>query len=318
MWSEGDKALLPNLIVPGVQKSGTTYFAELLSQHPDVFLPGIKEPSFFYSSTEGKKLMPNGELENFAIKTPRDYLDLYRRGAKQKWRMDASTGYFQSSKALDLIRQSCPDARVVILMRNPVSRVGSAYNFLRMRGFDDAESLAVALENELSRGPEDPRRFKSYLEPGFYARHLKRWLEAYGKERVEVLIFEEFVADTQEALKKILHFLDLESFTFDLDAHRNESARMTAPWMQRIHRLIYSGRHYDNPVRSLARSVFTPEYRNFLRNDVISRFVVSTGQKPAPMPQEWRLKLSEIYAEDIEELSRLLGRDLNCWREGQG
>jgi hypothetical protein len=176
----------PNLFIVGAPKAGTTTVAATLAMSPDVYLPSRKEPHYYSgvgSGTFGSEFIP-------AI-TDRDrYLALYREAGSTRYILDASTSYLWCKDAATRICRDVPDARAIILLREPVSRSHSHYLNNVREGFE-RRPLATALREEQSALGGAPWHL-AYLANSLYPGMVERYMAVFGG-RVTVLFFEDLV-----------------------------------------------------------------------------------------------------------------------------
>jgi hypothetical protein len=203
---------LPDFLILGAQKAGTTALYAYLRWHPDVAGPSFKEVSFF------DRHYARGE------RWYRAHLPI-RRGSAIVG--EASPGYLFHPLAPQRVREMVPDARLVALLRNPVDRAFSHYQHEVALGrepltFEQAvEQEDVRMRGEVERMLRDPSYFSyawwnyTYLARGRYAEQLERWLAAFPREQLLVLFTEELAADTASVYAHVLDFLGLEQHGLD-------------------------------------------------------------------------------------------------------
>lgn len=208
----------PNLFVVGAAKAGTTALCAGLAQHPEIFFPAEKEPHFhifdpsgsrcgltFGVSTVGRPI----EYSRF-VRRHTDYLALFREGGSLKFRGDGSTQYFVSDKAAKNIFERNPESKILIQLREPVSRAWSAYSYALSRG-EETASFADALREEVD-GIRANRFYGGYLATSNYGAHVNRWVNLFGKDNVYVSFAEQFRLNPQENFNQIFDFLGLERY----------------------------------------------------------------------------------------------------------
>jgi Sulfotransferase domain len=289
-------AAWPNLFIVGAAKAGTTALYRYLDEHPDIYMSPMKEPHFF------SRIEPDPKLAAFFphVVDKGAYLALFSRSAGARVRGEASTSYLPSEDASTAIRDVSPDAKIVIMLRNPVSRAFSHYwNDVR-EGIED-RSFAEAIEQELAGPPGRWGVSSLYVDCGFYAERVGRYLDAFG-DNVLILVFEEFVADPATHLERTLRFLGLDSSlsrALDYEAHNT----FALPRNALARTILGSG-----PARNIVRRIVPRSVRAYGRRLLVA---------PAPKPElgsDVRDRLRDIYASDAERVSDLLGRPLP-WRE---
>lgn len=239
----------PNLFLVGAPKCGTTSVFHWLGQHRDVFVPRIKEPNFF---------APDLAIRSFPEIDGEDaYLALFE-GAGARYRLDASQFHLYSREAAARIRAFAPEARILILLREPVAQMRSLHaQYLKTRDEDVADfAEAVGLEAARLAGRAIPAatlfpRCMAYRDVVTFAPQVARYLEAFPAEQVLVTLLDDIRADAGAAFRRILAFLDLPEQPVDLAAHNvapggealdpvlaDRLARAVAPDIRRLERLV--------------------------------------------------------------------------------
>ena len=202
---------LPTLVIAGAQKSGTTTLAAALGTHPQIFMSNPKEIHFF----------DNDAIFNRGLDF---YKSHFRPEGEQVHAGEATPIYMYDRKSRRRMAKVLDDTRIVVILRDPVKRAYSHYWHERRR-HETIETFEEALDAEPGRlaGPRVPRLRFSYVDRGRYLDQLEPIAEAHGRERVHVMLMEEFLADPTTSLAGLLEFLDLDPATAaDLDVeHRN-------------------------------------------------------------------------------------------------
>jgi hypothetical protein len=266
----------PNLFIVGVARGGTTSLAHYLGQHPDIFMSPVKEPYYFSDYYKRAPQFP---------KERRAYLALFAEGARSRWRGEASTAYFWDPVSAARIKEACPDARILISLRNPADRAYSQYlQMIRSR----AERRAFVDAVRESRDGSDPR--SDLLAIGFYVDSLRHYLDLFGAN-VHVLFFEEFIRQTRHELSRVLAFLGVDDrHVDDWDLTPQNSSRGPRRWTRAL--LAAPG------VRRLPQGLWSRADR-FLYRD-----------RPPAMTGEERALLDSIYDPERGPLMQLLQREL--------
>lgn len=291
----------PNLFIPGAPKAGTTSLADYLGRHPDIFMSAFKEPHFF------SRVRPSPRYRPFirSITEESEYRRLFARSGDAALVGEASTSYFWDAEAARRIARASPDARFVILLRDPVERAHSHY-LNDVREGMESRSFAQALDAELAEIGR-PRAWgvdTLYVDCGFYAEGLRRYLDLFGRSRLRVLIFEELFADPAPHLDGLLSFLGvsaepLRGLTL---AVKNPYARPRGAWAAKI---LGSA-----TLRRLGRRIAPSGGRALMR-----RLLLRSRPKP-PLAASLRTRLEDLYAADIEACEELLERALP-WAPGR-
>jgi hypothetical protein len=289
----------PNFFIVGAPRCGTTAMYEYLRQHPDVFMPYRKEPVFFGSDLT-KRQPPM---------TKAGYLDLFRPGAGHARRGEATVWYLYSQTAPAEIREFATDPRIIIMLRNPVDMMYSLHSQLFFSANEDLADFgeAIAAEEDRRNGRRMPPRARrpeglQYRACGRYASHVRRYLEAFGPDAVQVIIYDDFSADAAASYRQTLEHLGVDpAFRPDFSVVN----RSKAPRSRRLQQLTYAPWFMRTTAR-LPKPV----------NHVIRRSLKRLNFKEQPrttLDQQLRARLTVEMAPDVEALGKLLGRDLSGW-----
>ena len=199
----------PNLFIVGASKSATGTLYVHLSKVPGICMSTIKEPNYF-----SVKIHPgDGEL---VIRDKKQYLSLFNIDKDDKIIGEASPEYLGDSEAPNLIYQVSPNAKIIIILRDPVERAYSHYfTFVRQGRIKNSfhDEVQLALENK-------KKGIKSnfgMLESGLYCEQVKRYLDKFGLKQVKVLIFDEFIKNQKATLEEVLEFLGSAAISAAID-----------------------------------------------------------------------------------------------------
>jgi hypothetical protein len=187
---------LPDFLIIGAQKAGTTALYAYLRWHPGITGPSWKEVSFF------DRHYDRGE---------RWYRGQFPLRARGRLVGEASPGYLFHPLAPARVKETVPDARLIALLRNPVDRALSQYHFEVALGREPL-SFDEALDAEPERLRADPQAWwdHGYVARGRYAEQLERWWLAFPREQLLVLTSEELAADPGRTYARVLAFLGVE------------------------------------------------------------------------------------------------------------
>ncbi|MEQ9058424.1 MAG: sulfotransferase [Gammaproteobacteria bacterium] len=280
------------LFVLGAQKCGTTTLADLINEHPLVYVPPIKETYFFCDEMEYEK-------------GSRWYLEEYyssRRADAMQVHCDATPFYLASRAAIDRIHTFVQGRRAsfIVCLRDPVARAYSAYWHQRRLGNERLlfeEALEVEGERiEKSIANRDRWWRHAYVEIGMYGKHLEYAVERLGKDRVLVLT-EEDLASSRRAAERVFSFAGLEVPHFDAASKRSNPAAM--PRLKTLQSLVTR----ENVIKKLARAVVPRELRSAIGNRILE--LNSRRFTYPPMAQSTRELLEQKFAEDRGRLRGL-------------
>jgi hypothetical protein len=293
---------LPDFFIVGAFKCGTTALYEYLRQHPQVFMPFHKEPLYF-----GDDL-----TRRYGRMARQQYEALFADARPGQRVGEASAWYLYSGSAAHEIASASPAAQIIIMLRNPVDVMYAQHSQLIFNVEEDLVDFAQALEAEPARRrgerlPSGPLRVENlfYRESVRFAEQVQRYYDAFGRERVHVIVYDDFRDDTPTAYRAVLAFLDIDpAFAPDF-AISNPNKRVRLPALQR---LVYQ------PPGPLLRLV--PIIRRFplahaVRDQLLR--LNSTAARRQPMDPDLRRRLIEEFTPEINRLGDLIGRDLSGW-----
>ncbi len=273
-----------------------------LKQHPDIFMPEHKEPQFF-----GKDL-----LSPTFVRKRDDYLALFAEAEGEKRVGETSVWSLYSERAAKEIKEFEANARIVIILRNPLEMVRSLHSQYLYVGNEDIETLEEALkaEGERKKGLRIPKTATFvqglfYRETARYFRQVQRYLEVFGEDNVHVIVFDDFKADTGSVYEDTLRFLDVGSnFRPDFQLV-NPNKRVRSKILRDF------SRHPPQRARRLVRAFLPATVRHTLVRILTKH---NTRYEPAqPLESETLKQLRTEFRTEVEQLSELLGRDLGHW-----
>tara|TARA_Y100000310_G_C20552056_1_gene748578 strand:+ start:319 stop:1188 length:870 start_codon:yes stop_codon:yes gene_type:complete len=287
--------LEPNFFIVGAPKSGTTNMSYYLMQHPQVFMPENLEPYYF------ARLDVPQNYKREIISDEKKYLNLFKNAKNCKVAGESSPVYLYCPHSALEIKNRFPNSKLIISLRNPIEIAYSEYFSLKFMGFDQNRSFDELLDSSEEQLTRDEFHIDSLLEAGFYSKHIKRFQKIFSKNQIKIIIFEEYVKNTVPTINSILSFLGIkESITFDV-----------APkGAYKIPRNFASQKLMNNSTFRKAAKFVIP---TVTRQKIGERFLVKESSRP-PLKQNQRKRLTQIYQDDVENLSELLGRNLP-WKD---
>jgi hypothetical protein len=197
--------------VIGAARSGTTALAEMLRQHPDVFITQPKEPHFLAFAGQRPAFEGPGDesaVNRVAVTDITAYRSLYGQAGGRQARGDASvSSLYYADASIQNLERYFPDARLVVILREPVSRAFSAYSYQRVRGFEPCTEFAAAIEQELDGRRRTWHHLWQYVDMGRYAGQLRPFLERWGADRVKVLFHDELRRDARGVSRGVFEFV---------------------------------------------------------------------------------------------------------------
>jgi hypothetical protein len=292
--------VLPNLFLVGAPRSGTTMLHTCLAQHPEVFMSGVKEPHYFCKDVNEEFEAYQGGPTDPLFKHVDQYLRLFRESGDRKVRGESSVFYLYSDRALRDIPAFNPEARGIVMLREPLEFLRSMHAKLLWDGDEECRDFERALELEPERraGRSLPPnvRFPSilfYSRYVAYAERLERCRASFGEERVHVILLEDFRRRPQEVWHGVLDFLDVARIPLPVDTDRNPNLEPRSLFVNRLLRERKRRRFW------LRRRVRTALERLNRRE--------SPRRELAP---EVAARLRERFAPEVAALEACLGRDV--------
>ena len=293
----------PNLFLVGAPKCGTTALYTYLGRHPDIFMSPRKELHFFGRDLDyGKARISESK-----------YLSFFAAAGACRWRGEASVFSLFSRTAAAEIAAFSPDARIVIMLRDPVEMLHALHGENLSIEREDIPDFAQALAAEPARraGQRIPPyctfvRGLYYSEIARYTAQVQRYIDAFGRDRVHIILFEDFKTDPEAAFRGVLDFLQVDStiqsgFEVVNASHALRSRRLRRlyadppDWLKLPLRIL--------PLRARSR---------------IARGIRQLNARPsvrAPLAPELARRFRTEFKDEALQLGKLLGRDLRHWSD---
>ena len=299
------KNKLPNFLIVGAAKSGTSSLHNYLNQHPEVFMPSynsegmkVKEPRFLIKDLV-KHRLHNG------VWTWEEYKSLFNDVIDEKAIGESTVLYLYYYKdAIKNIKEKLGnDVKIIIMLRNPTDRAYSAFQHVS-RGFKEQNSFEESLEMEDGRLEREGNLtpMVMYKDMGLFHEMVKSYQEHFSN--VHVIIYDDFSDNTENQMKKIYQFLGIsDNKNIDYETRHNVGGKR---WKNdKMKHLLMR----KNTIKSIFKKIIPKGLRRGIRNNLVS---ASTNKVP-PMKDHTRIMLNDFFREDVKQLSTLLNRDLTHW-----
>ncbi len=300
---------LPNFLVIGSGRSGTTSLHHYLRQHPEVFVPSVKAPSYFYALDEP----PQAVQREQATRTHfvRD-LDAYE-ALFEGWMGEAAIGevspaYLASVRVAGRVREALPDVRLIAVLRDPIERVHARYVARRRDGLESQPTFDALVDAELNSSPTfgmcdvPADTAGTYLAGGFVSHILQTHLELASPDRIRCLLFDDLRREHSRVMSDIFAFLGVDpNIAIDTDTRHNRSGGTIA---NPLTRAVW--RHSSG-----ARSALRPFVPASMRDRTFHLATRSTRR--AVISPETQRRLASLYRPEVDRLAQILGRDLSHW-----
>src|SRR3981081_1659485 len=185
---------VPDVFIVGAPRCGTTALYTYLKDHPEIFMSPIKEPEFFTDCMG----------EHRRVRAQADYLYCFAAVRGEKRIGEASVSYLASHTSAKAIKEFSPLARIIIMLRNPVDVMYSMYYLRRFSNLEDQPSFEAALDAD-ARGRQPS--LLTYRERAMFAAQVERYITVFDREKVQIIVYDDFKADTRGAFRDTLRFL---------------------------------------------------------------------------------------------------------------
>jgi hypothetical protein len=299
----GAQSLIPDFVIVGAPKCGTTAMDRYLSEHPGVFM-APKEVHYFGSD----RVVTDRRLYDEA-----SYLELFRDAPTGALLGESSVWYLYSRLAAAEIKAFAPGAKIIVMLRNPVEMLYSLHSQSIYNGNEDIVDFAAALAAEPERraGRRIPRsaHFPAglhYLETAQFSEQVERYFDVFGRDRVHVIIYDDLKRDPARQYASTLSFLGLDN------DGRTDFRVVNANKTVRSRRALRVVRRPPAVVKRVGRIVLPSRRARQTVWGRLGRGLVGSAPRP-PMSQEVRRRLEEELRPEVSRLSALLDRDLSAW-----
>jgi hypothetical protein len=308
--ASADAALLqsrmPDFFIVGHPKCGTTALYEMLRRHPQIYMPDLKETRFFAPELHPRTSQPSATPD-----TLDRYLSLFDAASSGQRRGEASPSYLRSRAAAKRIAGLQPGARIIAILREPASFLQSLHLELLKDHVEPESDLRTALGLERVRRQEEQMRQSPGLVYSDYVRYveqLRRYHDVFPPEQVLVLIYDDFRADNEATVRRVLRFLDVDDTLPFRTTEANPTVRVRSLRLYDMVHSLYLGR---GPVAAAAKAVVKTVTPQDMRRDALATFRrrVLYG-RPRSLEEDLTLELRRRFTGEVEALSEYLNRDL--------
>ena len=294
----------PNFFIIGAPKCGTTSLAAWLAEHPNIYMSPIKEPHFFCKDFN-MSVVPN----------MKEYERLFKKAdpARHIAVGEASTSYLLSQIAVPTIEQVYPNAKYIVMLRNPADMAYSLHNewlfwkYEHIADFETAWRLSPYRRQgmKVTRLCREPKLL-DYQSVCRLGDHLERLLNLVPRERVHVVVLDDLINDARGQYLEVLRFLGVpDDGRLEFPA-KNPAKVRRWPTLYTITRVVGEISRFTKHILGIPTNRGTGILR------LLDRFNIRVRPRP-PMSETIRKELIQFFEEDIKKLEHLLGRDLSQW-----
>ncbi len=301
---ERKRVVLPNFLIVGVARCGTTSLFHYLKQNPEIGFPKIKEPKYFSSLNIKfpQKGIGDTTVDQKIIKDFADYKQLFSELGNHKMIGEASSDYFYYHKnTIPEIKRILGDIPIIISIRNPVERSYSAYNNL-VRDQREKLSFKDALKQEKRRAEQNWDWMWAYTRGSKYSEGIKAFMNNFSK--VKVVLFDDIQDNPKEVLAEIEDFLGVNHFSsYETSVKYSPSG---SPKNKLIRLISSRNSYFINKLRTLTMKIVPRKYLEKLSAGFFSKEQVD------PKTIE---HLRKHFSEDIAKTEKILGKSLTAWKK---
>ncbi|MCB9675613.1 MAG: sulfotransferase [Alphaproteobacteria bacterium] len=284
----------PDFVCVGTYKAATTWLFRVMDEHPGVFVPDVKEVHFFNVRSG---------LDAYVEKGLDWYSGLYASAPEGAVLGDVTPGYLACPVSAERIAATMPDARILVMLRDPASRAHS--HFWYRAGMDGARA---SFDDTIRGWRDDPQDIVAH---GLYATHLQRYLDRFPAEHVKVVLVEDLKSDPQGTWRDICRFVGADPSFVPPSLVEAQNTARSFRW-KRLYKL--NG--------AVARFLYLnggDRLRRAIKRTGVPTLLDRLNRKPAENPRltaDQRARLLDVYLPEIERLEGMLGRDLGAWKQG--
>ncbi len=304
------------MFVVGVAKAGTTSLYYYLKQHPEIYLSPIKETHYFSTDIkveEFSKLYKTHtflDLESYFSKRPLEelalsfvrkeehYKALFEDRKEEKIVGECSPSYLNSETALKNIYKYNPEAKIIVSLRNPISRSFSHY-LMALRLGHTKDPFRIAFEKDRNAPNKGWGKTELFYDLSMYAEQLKRLYAIFPKEQIKVVLFEDLISRTAETMQECFSFLNLSPIQINqTEAHNVASVPKNRAFN---HFIVKTG------IKKTTAKLIGKKIKRKAGDLLYQK------NKQIKITQEDKAFLRKLYAEDIKKTAKIIQKDLSGW-----
>jgi hypothetical protein len=301
---------LPDFLVIGAGKSGTTSIDKYLNQHPEVFVPRKKEPNFFgYENMSLEKIGKNpDDIAHFhnSVTTLEEYLSIFEEALPHQKRGETSNTYMYHAQAPHRIKHYIPDVKLIAILRQPADRLFSRYMHLARENRTPTKDFSDCLDqNSIWWQRND------LVKEGFYWKNLSAYYQLFPRDNIRVYLYEDLKNAPLSVMRDIYRFIGVDdTFTPDVSLRYNESGLIRNSFLNKIYG---QGGWLSKSMQAILPGVYKKLKGNLaLKKKMLTLRSKNLEKKDIDPALREALTLN-VYGEDIKNLEKLIGRDLSHW-----
>lgn len=315
IYYKGSQLKLPDFLIVGAPRAGSTTLYAHLSRHPQVHMPDEKEPSFFacWGKEPFYRLLKTKERVTYVSSALKDYQDLFLSANKDQIIGEASTWYLYLykdtiSNIKEIYGEKSDDLKIIILLRNPVDRAWSHYNRKKINGEETlAFSEAILPETIQNRKEQGLVPSYDYLGMGMYHDQVEAYLMNF--HQTKIFIYEDFFENPSAGMASLTDFLEIDNIWIENPIKTyNASGLPKNKFAGIVDRLVFRPNRFKDSFKFILPSRIRKDLKFVLPNRLYKKDSIKIQQRD---------ELRDAYKSDIKRLEKLIEKDLSRWMEAK-
>jgi len=296
-----------NFIGIGAGRSGTTWIVNILSEHPQIFCPEIGKLNYFANTRPFNK---DSEYDKRGIK---GYLELFKECPEGNIKGEFSSYYIINPKVAFIIKKHFPNVKIWACIREPVERAYSDWLAFKQFKVKEKDSFDKAFfKEQTGLYPEGD----GYRHRGFYYKQLKPYFDLFPKENIKIILHEDILKDPGKVAKEFYEFLGVDSNYVPKNL-RETPGKSTETKFKLVRQTVNSLAGFSHKLEGSSFGGFIFWFKRKTKiNEVFNKIndINVKESNKTKLDPETNKKLKAVYLEDIEQLEKLINRDLSSWK----
>ncbi len=307
----GEKKLkLPDFLIIGAARSGTTYLYNVLSRHPQVFMPSEKEPQFFCNYANRKTIVGGKVVKNWQNYNLDQYSSLFKKAKNEQCWGEASVDYLYEyrttiKKIKNIYKNKAKKLKIIIILRNPADRAWSHY-LLRAVKHSETFPFSQSINPKIIKKRLELGLISTfdYFGYGLYANKVEAWKTNFPDTRI--WIYEEFFNNIEQSMLELTNFLLIN----DIDRSLISKDRINSSGVAKNNLAQFFINQLQQPAwwKKPGKLLLPQRFRQQLKRKATHKILQRHDIDP-----DLRCRLLDLYRDDIIKLETVLSRNLSLW-----